>query len=211
MVVWVQFPGFPVHFYHKEILFTLGNMIGRSIKLDYHTLHQERTKFARMAVEVDLSKPLVPRIRLDGRWQKVEFENLPVVCFECGKIGHTKVSCPSLYRKVDSPSLAFSGVAVSGNDEGEQSEVNGGFGPWMMVTRKSRRNPRESPNKGKFEEDSRISNGPLNHKVRKGEDQIMGGERDLPVLQDTQPQSQRGHGQGKQSEKPRRKVGGKRK
>ncbi|CAI0465448.1 unnamed protein product [Linum tenue] len=96
MVVWVQFSGFPVHFYHKELLFALGNMIGRAIKLDFHTANQQRARFARMAVEVDLSKPLVPRIRLDGKWQKVEFENLPVVCFECGKIGHTKLNCPAL-------------------------------------------------------------------------------------------------------------------
>ncbi|CAL1371623.1 unnamed protein product [Linum trigynum] len=68
MVVWVQLPGFPVHFYHKKLLFTLGNLIGGTIKLDYHTEHQQRAKFGRMAVEVDLSKPLVPRIRVDGRW-----------------------------------------------------------------------------------------------------------------------------------------------
>ncbi|CAI0403405.1 unnamed protein product [Linum tenue] len=99
MVVWVQFPGLPVHFYHKELLFTMGNLLGRAIKLDYHTQNQQRAKFARMAVEVDLSKPLVPRIRLDDRWQRVEYENLPVVCFECGKVGHTNVSCPTLDRR----------------------------------------------------------------------------------------------------------------
>ncbi|CAL1413224.1 unnamed protein product [Linum trigynum] len=41
MVVWVQFPGFPVHFYHKDLLFSLGNLIGKAIKLDFHTLHQQ--------------------------------------------------------------------------------------------------------------------------------------------------------------------------
>ncbi|CAI0444922.1 unnamed protein product [Linum tenue] len=98
MVVWVQFPAFPVHFYHKDILFSLGNMLGREIKLDYHTLHQERAKFARIAVEVDLSKPLIPRVWLDGAWQYVEYENIPVVCFECGKVGHTSENCPSFCR-----------------------------------------------------------------------------------------------------------------
>ncbi|CAI0433727.1 unnamed protein product [Linum tenue] len=99
MTVWVQLPAFPLHFYHREVLFSVGNMIGRTIKLDYHTLHQQREKFDRIAVEVDLSKPLVTRIRLDGAWQYLEYENLSVLCFECGKIVHTKESCPTLNRR----------------------------------------------------------------------------------------------------------------
>ncbi|CAI0390569.1 unnamed protein product [Linum tenue] len=37
VVAWVQFPELPVHFYHREVLFAIGNLIGRTIKLDYHT------------------------------------------------------------------------------------------------------------------------------------------------------------------------------
>ncbi|CAI0418829.1 unnamed protein product [Linum tenue] len=96
MIVWVHLPELKIHFYHKEVLTTLGNLIGRTIKLDYHTLTQQRAKFARLAVEVDVSKPLVPRIWLDDDWQPVEYENLPVVCFECGKIGHSATTCPLL-------------------------------------------------------------------------------------------------------------------
>ncbi|CAI0421285.1 unnamed protein product [Linum tenue] len=76
MIVWVQLPALKIHFYHKEVLTTLGNLIGRTIKLDYHTLTQQRAKFARIAVEVDISRPLVPRIWLDDEWQKFEYENL---------------------------------------------------------------------------------------------------------------------------------------
>ncbi|CAI0393618.1 unnamed protein product [Linum tenue] len=77
MIVWVQFPALKIHFYHKEVVTTLGNLIGRTIKLDYHTLTQQRAKFARLAVEVDLSKQLVPRIWLDDAWQKVEIRKPP--------------------------------------------------------------------------------------------------------------------------------------
>ncbi|CAL1398876.1 unnamed protein product [Linum trigynum] len=159
MVLCVQFPGLPVHFYHQELLFALGNMIGRAIKLDYHTQHQQRAKFSRMAVEVDLSKPLVPRIRLDGRWQKVEFENIPVVCFECGKVGHTKITCPLICQnrsdaegqgRLPSP-ISDAGVEVSGDVAG--------FGPWMLVTRKSRRNQREGTGHGNSDLKSPAYNG----------------------------------------------------
>ncbi|CAL1353575.1 unnamed protein product [Linum trigynum] len=141
MVVWIQFPAFPVHFYHKEILFTLGNMVGRAIKLDFHTQHQQRAKFARMAVELDLSKPLVTRIRLDGKWQYIEYENLPTCCFECGKIGHTSVSCSTLAEKSSQP-VAGEMVSAQRNATATPPEDRTGFGPWMQVTRRSRRGTR---------------------------------------------------------------------
>ncbi|CAI0476314.1 unnamed protein product [Linum tenue] len=66
VVAWVQLPELPMHFYHQEVLFALGNILGRSVKLDYHTEHKERGKFARIAVELDMTKPLKTRIRSMG-------------------------------------------------------------------------------------------------------------------------------------------------
>ncbi|CAL1402590.1 unnamed protein product [Linum trigynum] len=139
MTVWVQLPAFPVHFYHREVLFSVGNMIGRTIKLDYHTLHQQRARFARIAVEVDLSKPLVTRIRLDGAWQYLEYENLPVLCFGCGKIGHTKEACPTLKPATPQLAMVEFGKSPEPVKTGSPEEERSGFGPWMVVTRKSRK------------------------------------------------------------------------
>ncbi|CAI0381043.1 unnamed protein product [Linum tenue] len=124
MIVWVQLPALKIHFYHKEVLTMLGNLIGRTIKLDFHTLNRQRAKFARLAVEVDLSKDLVPRIWLDDAWQKVEYENLPVVCFDCEKIGHTATSCP--HRQLANPTTT---LVISG-------ETLPAFGPWMRLLAK---------------------------------------------------------------------------
>ncbi|CAL1402716.1 unnamed protein product [Linum trigynum] len=138
MIVWVQLPAMKIHFYHKEVLTTLGNLIGRMIKLDFHTLNRQRAKFARMAVEVDLSKHLVPRIWLDDAWQKVEYENLSAVYFDCGKIGHTETGCP--HRQLANPTatLAISGKSLPAERANQAAdEPNPGFGPWMLVTRKS--------------------------------------------------------------------------
>ncbi|CAL1375631.1 unnamed protein product [Linum trigynum] len=150
MIVWVQLPALKVHFYHKEVLTVLGNLIGRTIKLDYHTLTRQRAKFARLAVEVDLSKPLVPRIWLDDEWQKVEFENLPVVCFECGKIGHSTDSCP-LLQPTESPAALPLLGGTSTETRPALTEENLGYGPWMLVSRKTRRTPRDQSKKGKQE------------------------------------------------------------
>ncbi|CAI0402768.1 unnamed protein product [Linum tenue] len=64
------------------------------VNLDYHTENLERGKFVRIAIDLDMTKPLPTRIRLDGAWQQVVYENLPVICYSCGKIGHTEEVCP---------------------------------------------------------------------------------------------------------------------
>ncbi|CAI0397573.1 unnamed protein product [Linum tenue] len=168
MIVWVQLPALKVHFYHKEVLHMLGNLIGRTIKLDYHTLTQQRAKFARLAVEVDLSKPLVPRIWLDDEWQAVEYENIPTACFECGRIGHVSAACP-LLQPTTSPVKAVQGLQTSPTATAEEQP---GFGPWMLVTRKSRRNSRDSTVKGKTE----ISSNGQMGKTGKEVAMIKGGD-----------------------------------
>ncbi|CAL1402103.1 unnamed protein product [Linum trigynum] len=151
MIVWVQLPALKVHFYHREILTSLGNLIGRTIKLDYHTINRQRRKFARLAVEIDMSKPLVPRIFLDDQWQKVVYENLPTACFECGKVGHKSDDCPLLRPAIPSVQLFGAGEQNPASPVTVGKEDQPGFGPWMLVSKKSRRKSRDTAKKGKAE------------------------------------------------------------
>ncbi|CAN1835839.1 hypothetical protein LINPERHAP1_LOCUS34552 [Linum perenne] len=82
MVVWVRFPHLPLHLYHGQVLNSLGNLIGKTVKIDFNTQKAERGKFARIAIEIDLNDPLPPVINLDGAFQKIECENLPTLCFD---------------------------------------------------------------------------------------------------------------------------------
>ncbi|CAI0467257.1 unnamed protein product [Linum tenue] len=143
VTTWVRFPHLPVHFYHKEVLFALGNLIGRTIKLDYHTEHGHRGKFARIAIELDMSKPLKPRIRLDGFWQKVVYENLPNACFGCGIVGHAESICPKLGRDLTATASDSTTTISSQTLPLRETEAPVGFGPWMQVTRKSRKPERK--------------------------------------------------------------------
>ncbi|CAI0435130.1 unnamed protein product [Linum tenue] len=143
VVAWIQLPELPVHFYHREVLFALGNLVGRTVKLDYHTENMERGKFARIAVELDMTKPLATRIRLDGFWQPVLYENLPEICFGCGRIGHTEESCskktgnvPNVISSAEVPVLPIEGSSPS-------SESPAGYGPWMQVTKRSKKQNRK--------------------------------------------------------------------
>lgn len=59
-------------------------MVGKVLRIDYNTKSASRGKFARLAVEVNLEKPLVSQLLVDGRKLRIEYENLPQICFQCG-------------------------------------------------------------------------------------------------------------------------------
>ncbi|CAN1189277.1 hypothetical protein LINPERHAP2_LOCUS39801 [Linum perenne] len=145
MVVWVLFPYLPIHFYHPQVLTSLGNLIGKTIKIDFNTQRAERGKFARITIEIDLSEPLASVVELDGALQKVEYENMPFLCFDCGKVGHESGNCPMLIKDSDE-TMATKGEKVAEGLTGlspEPEPAPGTYGPWMLVERKSRRPRKE--------------------------------------------------------------------
>ncbi|KAK8497449.1 hypothetical protein V6N12_016973 [Hibiscus sabdariffa] len=71
----------------------IGAWIGKVVKIDYQTDFEGRGRFARMAVKINLKKPLVSKITINGEIQFVEYESLSMVCFKCGVYGHVSDSC----------------------------------------------------------------------------------------------------------------------
>ncbi|KAI9128644.1 hypothetical protein K1719_000127 [Acacia pycnantha] len=67
VIAWVRLPDLPAPLFDKKFLLNLGNSIGKAIRLDIHTAQRARGKFARMCVELDLTKPLVPEFNVEGR------------------------------------------------------------------------------------------------------------------------------------------------
>ncbi|KAH1039542.1 hypothetical protein J1N35_041285 [Gossypium stocksii] len=68
-------------------------MVGKVTKLDFNTDSKARGRYARMAVYVNLGRPLISKILFNGCTQRIEYENLPMVCFKCGRYGHNKEHC----------------------------------------------------------------------------------------------------------------------
>ncbi|KAH1097490.1 hypothetical protein J1N35_014411 [Gossypium stocksii] len=91
---WIVF-GLLGFLYKRKILEEIWNLVDQVVKLDFKTESGARGQFARMAVSLDLEKPLTSQVSINGRMERVEFEGLPMVCFACGKYGHLKVSCSS--------------------------------------------------------------------------------------------------------------------
>ncbi|MBA0792687.1 hypothetical protein Gohar_017163 [Gossypium harknessii] len=94
-VVWVRLLGFLGFVYKRQFLEKIGGLIGTVIKLDFQKDNGLRGKFERMAVSINLIKPLVSQIMVNGAMQRVEFESLLSVCFSCNCLGHPKKLCPS--------------------------------------------------------------------------------------------------------------------
>ncbi|KAL4323711.1 hypothetical protein GQ457_11G030340 [Hibiscus cannabinus] len=109
-----------------------SRVLVKVVRIDYNTSEGKRGKFARLVLVVDLNKPLVSTVIIDGVKQKVAYEGLPRICYKCGCYGHAEGACPlsNRSRVDDSPQQD-----VQGKDDSV-----GSYGPWMMATnRKAKR------------------------------------------------------------------------
>lgn len=115
VAVWVRIPKLPLEFYNDKFLWRVGAKLGSLLKIDRLTSIHSRGQFARICVEIDLSKKLVPTIKVMGAVLKLEYEGLHVVYFACGRYGHKQDNCPELRNEA---------IAVHAED-GERSVEEG--------------------------------------------------------------------------------------
>lgn len=93
LAVWVRFPNMPMEYYDPIWLIGIGKRIGNPLRVDVSTASAERGRYARLCVEIDLSKPLFSKFRLRRKVRRIEYEGIHVICFNCGRYGHRKESC----------------------------------------------------------------------------------------------------------------------
>lgn len=93
MAVWIRVSGVYSEFLDKWALKKVGSYLGKLLKIDTLTLKRARGQFARICVELDLSKPLEAFIELNECWFNLEYEGLPDICFKCGLYGHKMEGC----------------------------------------------------------------------------------------------------------------------
>ncbi|XP_057418216.1 uncharacterized protein LOC130712398 [Lotus japonicus] len=63
-LAWIRFPGLNMVFYDEGFLMGLASVIGVPIRVDTNTLNAERGCFARVCVELDLSKPVIGKVKV---------------------------------------------------------------------------------------------------------------------------------------------------
>lgn len=106
-LAWIQLPGLSIVYYNDNALSAISSYIGKPIETDANTALVTRGKFASICVEINLTKPLLGQIIIDGRWQKVEYEGLHIICFPCGCFGHTTECCSIKIAKLKAVVAAY--------------------------------------------------------------------------------------------------------
>ncbi|XP_031131947.1 uncharacterized protein LOC116033335 [Ipomoea triloba] len=159
LLVWVRFPCLPIEYFNFRFLEKVGKKIGRPIKADMNTSTGSRGRFARILVEVDISKPLLSKFKLKKRIRIIEYEGLHLVCFRCGIYGRRKETCPTKNKNPEAYGEEGRQCGTSGNKPaGKETvwkttdsshadntptvirpEVTEGYGSWMLAKRKERR------------------------------------------------------------------------
>ncbi|XP_031127559.1 uncharacterized protein LOC116029652 [Ipomoea triloba] len=165
VLVWVRFPNLPVEFYNLLCLRKIGNKLGRTVRVDHTTSLVSRGKFARVCVEIDITKPLISTFTLEGKVWKVAYEGIHLVCFACGMYGHRLEACPTAGESVMDgsegsttprpPQSAGPAHANTpqGPDKGKATTSRiRPYGSWMIVTRKERRQSRRPQGAGQSRE-----------------------------------------------------------
>lgn len=131
-LIWVRFPSVPSELLDEEFIVSMGDR-SRTIKVDEISLTGLRAKFVRCCVEIDLSAPLIPSLTVFDFEQKVEYEGLYLIYFECEVYGHGSGDCPGIHQpgelmeKFESTRQQTTGDKPVGPTKSQSP-----YGPWMM-------------------------------------------------------------------------------
>jgi hypothetical protein len=178
VAVWMRISGLPIEYYDREALHFIGNRVGKTVKVDKNTLTQERGKYARLCVQVNLTRPLLAMFTIKGRKYNIEYEGLHMLCTTCGRFGHYKEGCPNKVK-------ATEGITEvrAGNDHRDDTG-NGTEGPWRVVQKQKRirkpNNGRNSSTTTITEDPARINGEPARIK----EPTNISGSRFASLLED---------------------------
>ncbi|XP_072074194.1 uncharacterized protein [Arachis hypogaea] len=83
IAVWVRIPNLPIELYNHHFLWQVRSAIGHMLKIDHTTSIHSRGRFARICVDIDLAKKLVPYISVLGSELNIKCEGLYQIYFSC--------------------------------------------------------------------------------------------------------------------------------
>ncbi|RYR24146.1 hypothetical protein Ahy_B02g057647 [Arachis hypogaea] len=66
IAVWIRIPNLPIKLYNYYFVWRVGSAIEAMLKIDKTTSIHSRDRFARIYVEIDLTKKFVPKISVMG-------------------------------------------------------------------------------------------------------------------------------------------------
>ncbi|CAI0546074.1 unnamed protein product [Linum tenue] len=82
----------------------IAELIGTPIRVDRATEMGARGNYARVSVEVDLTKPLLGKYKVEGITYLIQYEGLDEICGECGLYGNRTEKCHCRIMEEQPPS-----------------------------------------------------------------------------------------------------------
>ncbi|CAN1807877.1 hypothetical protein LINPERHAP1_LOCUS25208 [Linum perenne] len=119
----------------KMAVTRIDNHIGKTVKIDMATTEGARGRYARVCVEVDLSKPLIGKYMIEDRILNVEYESLENIFFTCGHYGHKMDTCPSIISPQGATEMDKQAEEISNSNKKEEE---GDLGVWRTVQRRQK-------------------------------------------------------------------------
>ncbi|CAH9077945.1 unnamed protein product [Cuscuta europaea] len=127
--IWVKFPNLPLNLWNEEAMSKITSKVGVPITTDKVTQELTNYHFARVLIEVDITKApcLSFPIRLpSGKIfkQLVVYETFPNFCFHCKSYGHHPFICKQLgWKKIEKEVMKDGGKKSEENIEAASLEM----------------------------------------------------------------------------------------
>ncbi|XP_019179205.1 PREDICTED: uncharacterized protein LOC109174421 [Ipomoea nil] len=131
ILAWIRMPCLPAEYYDHNFLMKVGRKVGRPIMIDTAKNLASRASFARICVEVDITKPLLSKFKVGKRVRTVTYEGIHLICFKCGMYGHNHEKCE---KKSPNENMAAQpadqterslGTPATGDANGQSATLNG--------------------------------------------------------------------------------------
>ncbi|CAL2278991.1 unnamed protein product [Prunus armeniaca] len=141
MAVWLRVSAIQLECFDVWSLKRVGNLLGKLLKIDSLTTAQNRGKFARLCVELDLTKPLDAFVQINQNWYNIEYEGLPDICYLCGRYGHKQEKCDLNTKDAETVNgettsamgANVEGSVLVGSNRAHYESDQSLRGPWMNV------------------------------------------------------------------------------
>ncbi|KAK7317058.1 hypothetical protein RJT34_00974 [Clitoria ternatea] len=78
-----------------SIILAMASTMGTPVRVDANMNSASHGKCAKVCIELNLSKPAVDKVSLQGTWYPIEYEGLHIICVSRGCYGHVTHNCPS--------------------------------------------------------------------------------------------------------------------
>ncbi|XP_048489906.1 uncharacterized protein LOC125491874 [Beta vulgaris subsp. vulgaris] len=95
---WIRLPTLPLKYWGQVALNKIASLIGKPIRSDRATTQKDLLEYARVLVEVNISKPMPDEVWFTNEKsikvsKRVVYDCKPIQCEDCKGIGHTGEQC----------------------------------------------------------------------------------------------------------------------